>query len=553
MTRPADSAPPFKPPLIERLRRQARHLFYSSPLYRLSLKGSVPTAPARALPDPWPGKADLGTAIVGGVFPLVGGAVELSGDPWRHGELGMRRRAELDGFGWLRHLRALNNDAGQRRARELVGLWLDAHPHWDGFSWRNDILGARLIHWLTNYGFICGRGDDVLAARLMASITAQLRHLTRRIGKPGLDGGRFTAVRGLIAGGLTLPGFERLLPTGLNRLDEVITEQILPDGGHIQRSPSIHLAVLEGLLELKAQLTAVQVEVPMALQTAIDRMAPFLKTLRHGDHRLALFHGGGEEEEERITRALTLSETRAKAMASAPHSGYQRLQAAKTVVLADVGEPPPSGADGVAHSGLFSFEMSIGRHRLVVNCGAHPDDASSWHGPLRATAAHSTMTVGDVNAVPIRGDGGLDGRRLDIAVTRRETEGNVLLELSHGGYRERFGTQYSRDLYLSPDGDDLRGRDALSPAHTPTSFALRFHLHPEVQASLVQGGSVLLRLHNGDGWRFRATGGTIELLDSVYLGGGTARRAQQIVVGGPLGEDGAAVKWAFRREGKREP
>ena len=89
-------------------------------------------------------------------------------------------------------------------------------------------------------------------------------------------------------------------------------------------------------------------------------------------------------------------------------------------------------------------------------------------------------------------------------------------------------------------------------------FAIRFHLHPDVKASLARDGmSVLLVLGNGDGWRFRTDGGPIRIERSVYLAtGGTPKRTSQIVVQGEAEPFGAGerppnrVRWAFQRLGR---
>ena len=81
------------------------------------------------------------------------------------------------------------------------------------------------------------------------------------------------------------------------------------------------------------------------------------------------------------------------------------------------------------------------------------------------------------------------------------------------------------------------------------AFAVRFHLHPSVQASLSEDGvAVLFRLPSGMRWRLRAAGAEISLGESVYLGSGEARKTQQVVLNGTVGAEGAAVRWALRRE-----
>ncbi len=109
---------------------------------------------------------------------------------------------------------------------------------------------------------------------------------------------------------------------------------------------------------------------------------------------------------------------------------------------------------------------------------------------------------------------------------------------------------YSRELYLSADGEDLRGEDKLT-GRPGVPFAVRFHLHPEVAVSLVDnGGGASLRLASGAVWRLRAAGAEMTLAESVYLGSGQPRKTQQIVLTGQTGPSGASVRWALRREGR---
>ena len=147
--------------------------------------------------------------------------------------------------------------------------------------------------------------------------------------------------------------------------------QILPDGGHRSRSPSVQLDVLRDLVDIANRLRAGHIEMPGALQDAIERMAPMLRFFRHGDRRLALFNNSIEEDGVLVDLVLTRSETKGRAPAHAPDTGFQRLQAGHSLVLVDTGKPPAAGFDEAAHAGALSFEMSQGRERIIVNCGGY--------------------------------------------------------------------------------------------------------------------------------------------------------------------------------------
>jgi uncharacterized heparinase superfamily protein len=271
-----------------------------------------------------------------------------------------------------------------------------------------------------------------------------------------------------------------------------------------------------------------------------------LRFFRHGDGGLVLFNDSREEEGWFIDVVLTRSEARGKPLESAPHSGFERLTANRTMVTMDVGGPPPKGYDAMAHAGALSFEMSVGKERMIVNCGAHHGDSTAWITAQRTTAAHSTVTVEDVNSAEILDAGGFAHRPIDLSSNRKESDGDIWLEATHDGYRRSFGLVHSRRLYLGANGGDLRGEDTLT-GEGNHKFVVRFHLHPDVRASKVQeGNAILLRLPGGSGWRFRASGGVIALQESVYLGSGSkVRRTEQIAVSSATQLGKGQVKWAF--------
>jgi uncharacterized heparinase superfamily protein len=337
----------------------------------------------------------------------------------------------------------------------------------------------------------------------------------------------------------------------LRGLERELAAQILPDGGHLTRSPSVQLQVLRDLIDIRAILRAAKLDVPAGLMQAIDAMAPMLRFFRHGDRRLALFNNSVEEDADIVDLVLTRSESRGHAPPQAPQSGFQRLAAGQTLVVVDTGKPPPSGFDGAAHAGMLSFELSHGRDRIVVNCGGYRGSKPAWRRLSRTTAAHSVLVAADTNAVEIREDGSLGRGPGSVTCERAEEGGHQWIAAAHDGYRRRHGVTYARELYLAADGDDLRGEERLT-GRSGVAFAVRFHLHPDVAASLSEnGGGAVLRLPGGAGWRLRTVGAEISLADSVYLGSGEVRETRQIVLTGTTGRDGATVRWALRREPAR--
>jgi len=535
-----------------RVSQKVREALFGSPLYQMTLSGRVPKTVLGTPPDPWPGNPQVGAALRRGDFELLGHSNYLGEIPWTFHGLDEEESAELHGFSWLRHLREIGSEEASIRSRDLVASWTTVHTQWADQPWRPDVLGERLTNWLANYQFIRARGDERFCDTFMASMAKQARHLTRAYKLVAEDGKAFAAIRGLINSGLCLEGLEENYPLGLQALETALAEQIHADGGHFQRCPSLHYRVLAQLIEIRQTLRAAHEEVPKRLQDSIDRMAPFLRTLRHGDGRLCLFNDGLEEEEEAIDQVMAAAECNAKPLKSGPKTGFERIRSGRTLILVDAGAAPPPPHDIKAHAGTLSFEMSIGKRRMVVNCGSHPDNATEWHQALRSTAAHSSLSIDHTDSTLFDDEGHRTTGPKNVTINRNEEEGHTLVELSHDGYQERFGLIHKRDLYLSPGGNDFRGLDQLV-GEGGSGFEINFHLHPDVQAlTQADGSGVLLRIPgiNG-GWRFRASGGVISLKESVYHGTRAGiRRTEQIVVSGRLEGQGATVKWAFKRETK---
>ncbi len=523
-----------------------RALYHGSAIYHLILTGRAPRELALRL-DPWPGDAVQGEALLGGEFRFQSEAVRAPSPPWRAGT-SEEWRADLQRFQWLGDLAALGSETAWEAARRWTAEWLQQFDIYDRLAWRADVIGDRLFAWLEYFDRLAI--DDTLRAAMLNSIARQSRHLARVAHReaPGLP--RLAALRGLIAA-LAAQVLDRALARALGHFAREIEAQILADGGHVTRNPEAQLASLRYLVDAGAALTASHNEIHGAIQQAIDRAAPMLRFFRHGDGRFALFNGANEGDGAIIDRVLNRADAKGRAPATAPHCGYERLRAGHSLVLFDCGKPPPAGLDGDYHAGALAFEMSYGRERLIVNCGAYHGPSVEWRSALRATAAHSTLIAADTSSAEIRPDGSVAMGPEEVTAMRAEDAGAQWVAASHDGFKKNLGLIHARQLFLAADGEDLRGEDRLT-GRSGQVFAIRFHLHPSVQASLTQdGNAVLLRLPGGAGWRLRMQGAVLSIAESIYVSAGGTKKTRQVVLDGHVGSNGAIVKWALRREARK--
>jgi uncharacterized heparinase superfamily protein len=521
--------------------RDARRAIARMPSLRM---GRVPDAPALPIRDPWPGDPALGARLLKGEMVLLGAMRHLRPELWTDVSGSETLRAAAHGFAWLRDLRALGTDAARARARTLIAAWIAAQGL-EKLADRPDVTGSRIAAWLGHYDFYAASADDAFRNRMMSRLVADARQLAADLPAESLDARALTALKGLIAAAVALPDHAAFLTRALRFLPQEIGRQILPDGSQAERSPAAQIRVLQDLTEIRALLQSAQVSPPPALAAAIERMAPALRTVRHGDGGLALFNGAKEEEAALVDLVLTQAGRSGRTPAGLNDGGFHRLQAGKSLLLVDAAAPPPPGVDRLAHAGTLSFELSIGRDRMIVNCGGTPAHGSSWRDASRATAAHSTLIIADTSSSELKPHG-LGRRPEKVEVQRQEANGAHWLEASHDGYYKPFGALHRRRLYLAESGEDIRGEDAVE-AENDLAYAIRFHLHPAVTAVMQpEGDAVLLRLPSGGNWRLKSDGARMTLEESVYLGEDEPRRSEQVVLTG-LADGPQQVKWAITK------
>lgn len=524
-------------------------------LYRSLLAGPRPGAPMRPVTDPWEGDPALGRAIVSGRLSLAGTVMGVPDTPWAVTDAPPAWRRSAHAFDWLRDLAAASGEEAVERAWAYTDSWLHMEasrsPGADRTVWGAGVTGRRVRNWLYYWPFLMSGGTE-FAGRVLESLGRQVRHLSIVAGSEGTGADRLAAVTGFVQAAVMLSAFRTKTPRGIGMLERELSASILPDGCHATRSPRIQFEVLRDLVALRDLFQELNEEVPIALVTAIDRMAPVLRFFRHGDGGLALFNDTREGDAGLIDGVLGRADARGRAPARCPHGGFERLSAGKLNVLVDAGAPPGTPYDDHAHAGPLSLEVSYGPERLIVNCGAARAPDGDWARVQRATAAHSTLGVEDTNADEVDAAGRIGRRRASTVVERNEDGDAVWVDMSHDGYTKPFGLTHRRRLYLAPEGTDLRGEDSLTGSEGHT-FTLRFHLHPKVQVSLLSNhASALLKTPKGVGWRLRVSGAEMTLTDSVYLGGQQeTKRTQQILLTGVTGPEGATVKWALQRETKR--
>lgn len=562
----SDFAPP-RASAPERLMRLAFSLGVSHSTIVAPFRKPLRPRLLATVSSPLPGDRAAGMALRAGHFYIYGVKAPFAQvDMGPLGNLSPPFERVVQGFTWLRDLAASGTPPQCRQVGErLLLAWLDANPKiGKGPAWHVENVGLRLMAWLVHAPLLISHSDRALRHRVLGVMADTARWLDRNVTKAEDRLGEVAGWCAIIAAGLLLPEGKPRRLYGEAGLAKALGEAVGVDGGLLSRSPDAQMQAIASLIDLRACYEAAEREPPQLLATMLNMLVPPLLALTHGDGGLGNWQGSGATKASRLAALIEASRVRTRPLKDPGSWGYQRLTARKATLILD-GSPPPFGKH--ARHGCAStlaFEFSHGEHRLIVNCGgaalAGGQVPVRIEQGLRATAAHSTMVLGDANSTAVLIDGKLGAGVGEVEVDTRQVKlGNgtaTRLEASHDGYAARFGLVHRRILMLRDDGHELRGEDVLVPSgrkgkRGKVPFAIRFHLGRHVEATLAEGGkSASLLLPEGSLWQFVTGAENLAIEESLWVdGNGRPHPVQQLVIEGLASRGGGNFAWLLKRMG----
>ncbi|WP_231568278.1 heparinase II/III family protein [Novosphingobium malaysiense] len=562
----------FSPPSVgvgERLIRMA---------YRMGIPGSMLSSPMgkktrtrllATVSNTVPGNRVAGTAIRAGHFLIHGAKTPVAHvDYAGAGRVTPPLEKVVHSFSWLTDLEACGpREQGAPVAERILSSWLQANPNapakpGKGPAWSVGNTGMRLMNWLVHAPLILS-GDKAFRSRVLMHIAETARWLDRHVTRADDRLAEVAGWCGIVAAGLLLPDGRPRRLYGEAGLIKALGELMGDDGGVLSRSPLAQMEAIALLVRLRNCYHATRRDAPEAMERVVEMLVPPLLTLTHGDGSLGSWQGAWAVDGEEVGALVKASGVRTRPLRDVRQWGYQRVVATKTILQFDTSPPPMPQQARYGCASTLAFELSHAGQRLIVNCGG----AASGGGlvpvrleqGLRATAAHSSLTLDDANSTAILINGAIGSGVTEVDVDRKtlpQDNGTTAtrLEASHNGYAGRYGLTHQRILILRDDGTELRGEDLLLPSgrkgkRGKVGFAIRFHLGPDVDVSLAPDGQGAgLALPDGSYWQFRSGAGTVELEDSLWVDGqGRPQATQQLVIQGLVSRGGGNFGWLLKK------
>lgn len=265
-----------------------------------------------------------------------------------------------------------------------------------------------------------------------------------------------------------------------------VREQVLPDGGHFERSPMYHGQVMEDLLTIALLLD--DKTLTATIREAWGKMANYLVWVRHPDGEIPLLNdsalGVGADPES----LLHLGGQIGVSVDPKPPRGGHHFEDTGLVVWH--GDPwtlffdaGPVGAPlqpGHAHADTFTLECSFEGKRLIVDPGTYGYDDDSRRGYDRSTDAHNTVTIDGKDSSEVLGIFRVGRRATPTGVHVEFAPRAALAAGTHDGYdflagdlrHERGVRAYNggelgiTDRILGPGRHEIRGGLLLEPSWT---------------------------------------------------------------------------------------
>lgn len=476
---------------------------------------------------------------------------------------------DAHGCSWLDDLAAVGDGAARKLAQTWVFEWIDRYKRGQSPAWSPALAGRRLLRWMNHSQMLLAGQDDAGKARFFRSLGQQAVYLSRRwkTAEPGLP--RIEALAGVVTAGMMLEGMQRRVGQAIAALALECERDIDKKGGIPSRNPEELLDLAMLITLTTSAMKEAKRDIPPALSSALARIVPVLRALRHSDGALGRFHGGGHGAEGRLDYVLATSGIRTPAKRDSA-MGFSRLSAGRTSVIVDTDLPPSYAGAVDAHASTLAFELTTGRRPLIVSCGAGTASGGRWRRAGRATPSHSALCIDGVSSSRLgvwgKSEILVDGPN-DVLAEHMHEDGEEWLSAQHDGWLATHGLTCYRELTLSPDGRSLSGEDTLA-ASSPEEkwlfdyamdgvmqggipFSVRFHLHPDVVPyESHDNDEIIIEMKSGEVWVFRHEGSSeLRLSPSVYLEKGRLepRATNQIVLTSRVIDYSGHISWSLSK------
>jgi uncharacterized heparinase superfamily protein len=423
--------------------------------------------------------------LLRGRFQFLNQRLELGWPPqWDPAEASKLWVYNLHYFEWLWALE-------YPEAKQAVADWLERGSSAARGAWEPYPLSLRVMNWCALFWQRWRpqlEQDLEFRQKLWQSLYLQLEWLPKHLESHLLGNHLLENAAALALVGAAFSGADaaRWFLAGERLLRQQLPVQMLTDGMHFERSPMYHVRATFLLLLLTgtgSRRLATLIE-PF-LERALDAMAAML----HPDGDIALFNDSAFGINCAPDRLLRFAEalgfrTRAETHAgqwSLPAAGYYGCRSPHSVsIICDAGAIGPDYLPGHAHGDIFSFELSCGAARIIVDSGVYDYLPSDMRRYCRSTAAHNTVAIDNQDQCEFWQAFRVARRGRPHDVQWQPLPGGFRLRGWHDGYCRLPAHPVHRRQFTYDRSGVLMVRDKVD-ARASVQAVSRIHLHPDCE------------------------------------------------------------------------
>lgn len=315
---------------------------------------------------------------------------------------------------------------------------------------------------------------------------------------------------------------QQWLDIGLEILQKEIPEQILSDGMHFELSPMYH----SRMLYLMAILTAGgNKQLVDLVKEPLNRMLQALKCLCHPDGRIALLNDSAfgiynqpKQLLDYCSKVSGIQQKKSEPGAfSLPDAGYYGWRDRQgNYLICDAGNIGPDYILGHAHADIFSFELSLKGHRVIVDAGVYDYVDSDMRRYCRSTAAHNTIEIDGHDQCQMWSSFRVARRGYPKVTAYTYDKDGFELSGRYVGYKRLKDSQeHLRSFIWKKDGG-LTVADEIKSASQITVRS-RLHLHPSCSITNICQGLIEVAYPAGVFTIKYPAGNNVNFEKSTYL------------------------------------
>lgn len=373
---------------------------------------------------------------------------------------------------------------------DLLNTWVDQNPVGYGNGWEPYPTSLRIANILKAW-----LGGLELDKKLFSSVFEQASYLSGNLEKHLLGNHYFVNLKALLFAGVIFQN-NYWIKVAEEALISEIPEQILDDGANFELSPMYHSMILIDMLDMinlnKSYPNTITNNLTSLLEQYIPKMLIFMEAMSHPDGSLSFFNDSVdgiapkkeviENYAEKLGFKIKLIDYNKPEIINNKNSGYFCSILSENKLIFDAS---PIGAEYIpahAHADTLSFELSLGKEKVLVNSGISKYGADQYRRMQRKTKSHNTVEIDAKDSSEVW-NGFKVAKRARII--RRSCQMNSKKQITligeHDGYKNFFsGCTHTRIINF--EKNSLVIKDLISGKFKKaTSY---FHFHPDLNICL---------------------------------------------------------------------